>query len=107
MAAIQKITRLHAQWDTQDPFLFCAFHNDKYPKGNGNLGPATSLAGRNLGQDFVQKDGWAMYHGSKVPGFPGHPHVGFETEPLLKKVSLIIQILLELPVDLVKAMCSG
>ncbi|MEE3245120.1 MAG: pirin family protein [Bacteroidota bacterium] len=79
MAAIQKITQLHAQWDTQDPFLFCAFHNDKYPKGNGKLGPATSLAGRNLGQDFVQKDGWAMYHGSKVPGFPGHPHVGFET----------------------------
>ena len=79
MAAIQKITRLHAQWDTQDPFLFCAFHNDKYPKGNGKLGPATSLSGRNLGQDFVQKDGWAMYHGSKVPGFPGHPHVGFET----------------------------
>ena len=79
MAAIKKITRLHAQWDTEDPFLFCAFHNDLYPKGNDKLGPDASLAGRNIGQDFVQKDGWAMYHGSKVPGFPAHPHVGFET----------------------------
>lgn len=77
--AIQKITKLQMPWDTQDPFLFCAFHNDSYPKGNGKLGPDAPLTGRNIGQDFVQKDGWAMYHGSKVPGFPAHPHVGFET----------------------------
>ncbi|MFI8379842.1 pirin family protein [Leeuwenhoekiella sp. NPDC079379] len=79
MAAIIKIKQLQNQWETQDPFLFCAFHHDSYPKGNGNLGPQASLAGRNLGQDFIQKDGWAMYHGSKIPGFPAHPHVGFET----------------------------
>ena len=77
--AIQKITKLQMPWDTQDPFLFCAFHNDTYPKGNGKLGPDAVLTGRNIGQDFIQKDGWAMYHGSKVPGFPAHPHVGFET----------------------------
>ncbi|MCC4213161.1 pirin family protein [Leeuwenhoekiella parthenopeia] len=85
MAAIQKITRLQMPWDTQDPFLFCAFHNDNYPKGNGKLGPDASLAGRYIGQDFVQKDGWAMYHGSKVPGFPAHPHVGFETVTVCEK----------------------
>jgi len=57
MRAIQKIKELHAKWETDDPFLFCAFHNDAYPKGNDQLGPEASLSGRNLGQDFVQKDG--------------------------------------------------
>ena len=66
-------------WETQDPFLFCAYHLDHYPKGNENLGPAESLSGRALGHDFTIKDGWRMYHGSKIPGFPFHPHRGFET----------------------------
>lgn len=85
MGAIQKIRELHAQWETDDPFLFCAFHNDAYPKGNDHLGPEASLTGRNLGQDFVQKDGWAMYHGRRVPGFPAHPHVGFETVTIAER----------------------
>ena len=72
-------------WRTQDPFLFCVYHKDDYPKGNDELGPAASLAGRYLGQDFVIKDGWRMYHGHKVPGFPSHPHRGFEPITLLFK----------------------
>jgi len=66
-------------WETQNPFLFCVHHLDKYPEGNSELGPAASLEGRNIGQDFTVKDGWRMYHGEKIPGFPTHPHRGFET----------------------------
>ena len=73
------IISLDFPWTTADPFLFCVHHQDNYPKGNDQLGPAVSLEGRNIGQDFIVKDGWRMYHGSKVPGFPPHPHTGFET----------------------------
>jgi redox-sensitive bicupin YhaK (pirin superfamily) len=48
------------------------------------MGPAASLAGRQLGQDFEGKDGWRMYHGEDVPGFPGHPHRGFETITIVR-----------------------
>jgi redox-sensitive bicupin YhaK (pirin superfamily) len=67
------------QWSTADPFLFCVHHLDRYPAANADQGPSASLAGRPLGQDFEGTDGWRMYHGQTVPGFPAHPHRGFET----------------------------
>lgn len=76
---IKQIRPLGFQWETHDPFLFCVHHEDLFPEGNDDLGPKASLEGRNIGQDFIIKDGWRMYHGRKVPGFPGHPHRGFET----------------------------
>ena len=86
MTAIKKIKQLGFQWETQDPFLFCAYHLDNCPKGNENLGPAASLSGRNLGQDFAPNpDNWRMYHGTKVPGFPAHPHRGFETVTIVER----------------------
>ncbi|MEI7895803.1 MAG: pirin family protein [bacterium] len=66
-------------WPVSNPFLFCAHHRDQFPAGNEGMGPAASLAGRNIGQDFTLKDGWRMYHGDTIPGFPVHPHRGFET----------------------------
>jgi quercetin 2,3-dioxygenase len=66
-------------WPTIDPFLFCVHHHDFYPAGNEAMGPAASLSGRQLGQDFTVRDGWRMYHGRRIPGFPVHPHRGFET----------------------------
>ena len=66
-------------WPTVDPFLFCVHHNDTYPTAKSDLTPDASLFGRNIGNDFSNKDGWSMYHGEKVPGFPRHPHRGFET----------------------------
>ncbi len=85
MSAIIKIKALGFPWETQDPFLFCAYHEDNYPKGDGKLGPDASLDGRNIGQDFTLKDGWRMYHGARVPGFPAHPHRGFETVTIVQK----------------------
>lgn len=77
---IRQTIRLGAPpWPTVDPFLFCVHHVDHYPVGNLHLGPDADLSGRPIGQDFAAVDGWNMYHGSVVPGFPSHPHRGFET----------------------------
>jgi len=83
--AILRIRPLGFPWETRDPFLFCVHHDDAYPAGNAQLGPAVSLSGRNLGQDFQVKDGFRMYHGQVVPGFPQHPHRGFETVTVVRK----------------------
>jgi len=72
-------------WKTRDPFLFCVHHDDAYPAGNAQLGPAASLADRQIGQDFTLRDGWRMYHGDVVPGFPQHPHRGFETVTIVRR----------------------
>ena len=82
---IVQIKPLGFPWETIDPFLFCAYHDDAYPRANAQLGPDSPLAGRDLGQDFSRKDGWSMYHGNPVPGFPGHPHRGFETVTIVRK----------------------
>ncbi|MDW7690960.1 pirin family protein [Flammeovirgaceae bacterium SG7u.111] len=83
---IIQIKPMNFPWETQDPFLFCAHHRDEYPAGNGKMGvDSAHLRGRNVGQDFTIKDGWRMYHGSTIPGFPYHPHRGFETVTINKE----------------------
>jgi redox-sensitive bicupin YhaK (pirin superfamily) len=82
---ILKVEPLEFPWGTRDPFLFCVYHADAYPEGDGAYGPVNSLEGRKLGNDFVLKDGWRMYHGKSVPGFPVHPHRGFETVTVVRK----------------------
>ena len=77
-------TPLGFPWKTVDPFLFCVHHDDAYPEGNDALGPKASLAGRNIGQDFDPKASFRMYHGDVVPGFPQHPHRGFETVTIVR-----------------------
>ncbi len=76
---------LGPQWPTIDPFLFCAHHDDHYPAGNELFGPDAPLQGREIGMDFEGIDGWRMYHGAIVPGFPQHPHRGFETVTFVRK----------------------
>ena len=81
---IIQVTALGSHWQTKDPFLFCVHHINHFPKGNDHLGPAASLAGRDIGRDFSGLDGWRMYHGDVVPGFPQHPHRGFETVTIVR-----------------------
>lgn len=86
MPSIKTTHNLGFPWQTQDPFLFCVFHHDEYPKGNDHMGPNATLAGRAIGQDFApNKDNWHMYHGQRVPGFPAHPHRGFETVTIVNE----------------------
>ncbi len=43
------------------------------------------LVGRDLGSDFSRKNNFSMYHGHPVPGFPRHPHRGFETVTVVRE----------------------
>ncbi len=83
--AVLTLAPLGFLWPTLDPFLFCAHHADAYPAGDARMAPVASLAGREMGRDFSGKDGFSMYHGDVVPGFPQHPHRGFETVTIVRK----------------------
>jgi redox-sensitive bicupin YhaK (pirin superfamily) len=84
-ATIVSTSPLGFPWPAHDPFINCVHHFDRYPAGNERMGPAASLAGRNIGQDFEVREGWRMYHGEAVPGFPQHPHRGFETVTVVRR----------------------
>jgi hypothetical protein len=84
-SAVLQTVPLESRWPTVDPFLFCAHHDDAYPAANDHMAPAVRVDDRQLGQDFSGRDGWSMYHGEVVPGFPGHPHRGFETVTIVRK----------------------
>jgi quercetin 2,3-dioxygenase len=83
---ILSIRPLGFPWQPPDPFLATMHHVDNYPAGDDHMAPPrTSLRGRNIGADFDGKDGWNMYHGDVVPGFPSHPHRGFETVTIVRR----------------------
>ena len=76
---------LDFQWQTFEPFIFCVHHLDYYPEGDSDFAPTQGLDGRSLGNDFTPLNGFRMYHGRSVPGFPVHPHRGFETITIVRK----------------------
>jgi hypothetical protein len=67
-SAVVGVAKLGFPWQTSDPFLFCVYHDDLFPAGDEDLGPAIPQhllwRGRNRGADFGGK--WNMYHGEKV-----------------------------------------
>eukprot|EP01065_Artemidia_motanka_P037861 TRINITY_DN46765_c0_g1_i1.p1 TRINITY_DN46765_c0_g1~~TRINITY_DN46765_c0_g1_i1.p1 ORF type:complete len:355 (+),score=88.79 TRINITY_DN46765_c0_g1_i1:63-1067(+) len=74
--AVLAVTQLGTPpWPCPDPFLLLVYHKDAYPAGNDKMeAPRTGN-----GQDFNPTAPYRMYHGTRVPGFPRHPHRGFET----------------------------
>jgi quercetin 2,3-dioxygenase len=83
--SIVSLKPLSFMWPVNNPFIFCAHHQDHYPPGNEKMEPKASLSGRQIGQDFDPDLSWRMYHGNKIPGFPAHPHRGFETVTIVTK----------------------
>jgi len=43
------------------------------------------LRGRDIGSDFSSLNGFSMYHGEILPGFPSHPHYGSETVTVVRE----------------------
>lgn len=85
MDPVLDLTELTMPWVGRDPFIMTVHHVDHFPAGNEAQGPEAPLVGRNLGSDFSYRDGWSMYHGIQVPGFPQHPHRGFETVTVVRR----------------------
>ena len=76
---VKNISKVVGPMPVRDPFILSAYHYDLYPKGNGQMGVDPELLkGKNIGQDFDRNADWRMYHGETIPGFPHHPHRGFE-----------------------------
>eukprot|EP00281_Chroomonas_sp_CCMP1168_P032647 CAMPEP_0206246802 /NCGR_PEP_ID=MMETSP0047_2-20121206/19464_1 /ASSEMBLY_ACC=CAM_ASM_000192 /TAXON_ID=195065 /ORGANISM="Chroomonas mesostigmatica_cf, Strain CCMP1168" /LENGTH=330 /DNA_ID=CAMNT_0053672271 /DNA_START=101 /DNA_END=1093 /DNA_ORIENTATION=- len=75
MASVKSVGPLGFPYKTPDPFLFCVYHKDDYPAGDGKM-QAPRMGN---GADFDWSLPYRMYHGDRVPGFPQHPHRGFET----------------------------
>lgn len=79
-SSVKNVAKLGFVFETLDPFLFCVHHKDNFPAPieDGRIDPKL-LKGRNIGSDFGNKD-FNMYHAQNgIPGFPVHPHFGFET----------------------------
>ena len=72
---ITSVERLGFPFRTLDPFLFCVYHKDLYPAGDELM----RAPRRGNGADFDPSAPYRMYHGDRIPGFPQHPHRGFET----------------------------
>lgn len=72
---IYSVVPIEFRLDLKDPFIFCAHHIDHFPKANANLGPLSPA----LNNEYN------MYYGEVVPGFPEHPHTGFETITLVEQ----------------------
>ena len=83
--SIKKISPMGFQLHVLDPFIVTFHHDDLFPKGNRKMEPEVMPEGKHIGEDFDMQADWRMYYGDTVPGFPVHPHRGFETVTLMIK----------------------
>ena len=81
-SVVKSMSQLGFPFKTPDPFLFAVYHNDAYPVGNA-LNMYSPRRGD--GADFDWSAPYRMYHGDRIPGFPQHPHRGFETMTLVRE----------------------
>ena len=103
---IKNLERLnHGPMKTLDPFLFLVYHKDFYPPGDEEMGLEGDARGS--GSDFVPDIPYRFYHGHRIPGFPRHPHRGFETIPRLWMASSTTRILLATRGGMEKVICNG
>jgi quercetin 2,3-dioxygenase len=80
MKTVYDIKPLGFHWEMYDPFLFCAHHKDRYPKGNESFGPDPELLERQRHWQRFRGEGRVPHVPRRYgPGFPVHPHRGFET----------------------------
>src|SRR5487761_2787643 len=75
---------LEFPWSTFDPFIVAVHHLDFYPASNAEMGPST-LEGVRAPDENPSMPGWGWYYGDVVPGFPRHPHRGFETVTFVRR----------------------
>jgi quercetin 2,3-dioxygenase len=73
--AIYSIVPVEFRLDLKDPFIFTAHHVDYFPEGDAQLGP----------KHPALNNEYRMYYGDHVPGFPEHPHTGFETITIVEQ----------------------
>ena len=76
---IIKTGSISFQLEVLNPFVLCFYHKDQFPKGKADMTPIHYLPNRNKEEDFDVNAPWRMYYGKTIPGFPVHPHRGFET----------------------------
>lgn len=82
---IKRISKPSFRLEVRDPFILAVNHYDQYPKGNKEMAPEYYIDNRQKGSDFNPEAPWRMYHGDKVPGFPQHPHRGFEIATIIQQ----------------------
>ena len=75
-SVIYRNEAIQSQLRLKDPFIFTMHHIDHYPRGNAQMGPTIPS---------TPDARYSMYHGETVPGFPAHPHTGFETITLVEQ----------------------
>lgn len=73
------------RYPVKSPFILMGHLNNAYPVANDKMEPTYYIDGRDIGQDFNPNSPWRMYHGDKIPGFPAHPHRGFETVTIVEE----------------------